>query len=40
MDGLRKFGGFQAINLGRTFVVSIQILYLVLVGQGCGISKI
>ena len=36
MDGIEKFGGFQAINFGRTLVVSFQLTPLVMGGQGCG----
>ena len=35
----RKFVGFPEINFGRTLVVSVQILTLVLGGRGCGRRK-
>ena len=35
-DGLGKFGGFQAMNFGRTLVVSFWLLILALGGQDCG----
>ena len=39
MFGIAKFVASQAVNYGRTFVVSFQRLPLVLGGQGCGRRK-
>ena len=39
MDGIENFGGFQAMNFGRTLVVLFQLPPLVLAGRGCGKSK-
>ena len=39
MDGLRKFGDFQANNFGITLVVLFQLIPLVLRGRGSGKSK-
>ena len=36
MDGLRNFGGLQAIEFGGTLVVSFQLLPLVLEVRCCG----
>ena len=34
MSGIRKFGGFKAMNLGRTLIVSLRILPSVLGDKG------
>ena len=34
MDRLRKFSSFQAVDFGRTVVISFQLLPLVLGGRG------
>ena len=39
MDGIGKFGGFQAMNFERTLVVLFQLLPLVFGGRGCGRRK-
>ena len=39
MFGIGKFVTSQAVNSGRTFVVSFQRLHLVLEGRGCGKRK-
>ena len=39
MDGIEKFVGFPAINIGTTLVVLFQVLPLVLGGRGCDIRK-
>ena len=39
INGLGKFGGFQATNLGRTLVVLFKLPPLVLGGRGCGRNK-
>ena len=39
MFGIGKFVASQAVNSGRTLVVSFQHLHLVLEGRGCGKSK-
>ena len=39
MFGIGKFVASQAVNSGRTLVISFQGLHLVLEGQGCGKRK-
>ena len=39
MFGIAKFVASQAVNSGRTLVVSFQRLHLVLGGRGCGRRK-
>ena len=39
MFGIGKFVASQAVNSGRTLVVSFQRLHLVLGGRGCGRRK-
>ena len=39
MNGIENFAGFQIMNLGRTLVISFQILLLVLVDKRYGIRK-
>ena len=39
MFGIGKFVASQAVNSGRTLVISFQRLHLVLEGRGCGRSK-
>ena len=39
MDGIEKFVGFPAMNVGRTLVVLFQLLPLVLGDRGCGGRK-
>ena len=39
MDDTEKFVGYQAMNFGRTSIVSSQILTLVLGDIGCGMGK-
>ena len=39
MGGIKHFVGFQAINFGRTLVVSFKILPLVFEGRGYGRKK-
>ena len=39
MFGIGKFVASQAMNSGRTLVVSFQRLHLVLEGRGCGKRK-